>query len=80
VIGLWLVRRANQGLPWLEEGQAPDGQELAKGTRKTERSSAAAGRGITASAAAIFGVAAAATLAAGVVLERSSEKLAQHAG
>jgi cation:H+ antiporter len=61
--------------------QAPDGQELAKGTRKTERRSAAAGRAIgTASAAAIFGVAAAATLAAGVVLEWSSEKLAQHAG
>jgi cation:H+ antiporter len=81
VIGLWLVRRANQGLPWLEEGQAPNGQELPKGTRKTERSSAAAGRGIgTGRATAIFCAAAAVTLAAGVVLERSSEKLAQHAG
>jgi cation:H+ antiporter len=81
VIGLWLVRRANEGLPWHEDGQAPDGQELSKGTRKTERSSAVTERGIgTAGAAAIFGVAAAVTLAAGVALERSSERLAQHAG
>jgi cation:H+ antiporter len=76
VVGLWLVKRANAGLPWHEDGRAPDGQELPKGTRKTERS-----RGIgTARAAAILGVAAVVTLAAGVALERSSEKLAQHAG
>ncbi len=81
VIGLWLVSRANKGLPWHEDGQAPDNQTLPKGTRKTETSNAVADRGIsTASAAAIFAVAAAVTLAAGVALERSSEKLAQHAG
>lgn len=81
VIGLWLVRRANQGLPWHEEGQAPDGQKLPRGTRKQETNSAVAGSGIgTATAAAIFVVAAAVTLAAGVVLERSSQKLAEHAG
>jgi cation:H+ antiporter len=46
-----------------------------------KRSKAAAGRGIgTAEAAAIFAVAATVTLAAGVALERSSERLAQHAG
>jgi cation:H+ antiporter len=82
IVGLWLVRRADRGLPWYEKGQrAPDGQEVPRGTRKMKRSKAAAGRGIgTAEAAAIFAVAATVTLAAGVALERSSERLAQHAG
>jgi cation:H+ antiporter len=76
LIGLRLIERAEQGLPWQEQGQAPDGQDVPRGTRKTERS-----RGIaTGQAVAIFVVAAAITLAAGVVLERSSEKLAAHAG
>jgi cation:H+ antiporter len=80
--GLWLVKRANRGLPWDEAGQrAPDGQEVPRGTRKTRRSDDAADRGIgTARAATIFIVAAAVTLGAGVALERSSERLAQHAG
>ena len=79
LVGLWLVKRANSGLPWHEEGQAPDGQEVPRGTRKTERNKA--DRGIsTRRAIAIFTVAAVVTLAAGVALERSSEKLAQHAG
>jgi cation:H+ antiporter len=80
--GLWLVKRANRGLPWQEAGQrAPDGQEIPRGTRKTMRSDDAADRGIgTAGAVTIFTVASAVTLGAGVALERSSEKLAQHAG
>ncbi len=82
LVGLWLVKRANRGLPWHEAGQrAPDGQDVPRGTRKTKRRDAAADRGIgTAGAAATFTVAAGVTLAAGVALERSSEKLAQHAG
>jgi cation:H+ antiporter len=80
--GLWLVKRANRGLPWHEAGQrAPHGQEIPRGTRTTKRSDDAARRGIgTARAATIFTVAAVVTLAAGVALERSSERLAQHAG
>ena len=80
--GLWLVKRADRGLPWYEKGRrAPDGQEVPRGTRRRKRRDAAADRGIgTAEAAAIFTVAAAVTLAAGVALERSSERLAQHAG
>jgi cation:H+ antiporter len=80
--GLWLVKRANRGLPWQEAGQrAPDGQEIPRGTRKTRRSDDATDRGIgTADAVTIFTVASAVTLGAGVALERSSEKLAQHAG
>ncbi len=82
LVGLWLVKRANRGLPWHEEGRrAPDGQEAPRGTRKTKRSDAASQFGIgTAEAAAVFTIAAVVTLAAGVALERSSEKLAQHTG
>jgi cation:H+ antiporter len=76
LVGLRLIKRAGDGLPWHEDGQAPDGQDVPRGTRKTERS-----RGIpTGRAVAIFSVAAAVTLAAGVVLERTSERLAAHAG
>ena len=80
VAGLWLVRRASQGLPWHEDGQAPDGQAHPRGTLKTQRAESAAGRGIgTGRAGAIFVAAAVVTLAAGVALERSSESLARHA-
>jgi cation:H+ antiporter len=76
LVGLWLIRRANDGLPWQEQGQAPDAQDVTRGTRKRERS-----RGVaTGRAVAIFTIAAAVTLAAGVVLERTSAKLAAHAG
>jgi cation:H+ antiporter len=81
LVGLGLVKRANRGLPWHEQGRrAPDGQDVPRGMRKTMRSDAAAERSIgTADAVAIFAVAAGVTLAAGVALERTSEKLAQHA-
>ena len=32
--GLWLLERAQQGLPWHERGNPPDGQEQPRGHRK----------------------------------------------
>jgi cation:H+ antiporter len=77
VVGLWLVNRAGRGLPWHDTtGTAPGGQEKPRGHSKAKK---AKGMGL-ARASAVFGVGAAVTLVAGVVLERSGEKIAGHVG
>jgi cation:H+ antiporter len=81
VVSLLLVQRAGRSLPWHESGEAPDNQEGPRGhsQRKTEQD--ATSKGIsTARSAAIFAVAAVVTLAAGVVLERSGDAIAQNIG
>ena len=81
VVGLVLVRRAGRSLPWHESGQPPDGQEHPRGHSTTENEQQATDRGIsTAKSAFIFGVAAAVTLVAGVVLERSGDAIADDIG
>ncbi len=75
VVGVWLVNRARRGLPWHDTtGTAPDGQEKPRGHSKsaTQMSLARAGT--------VFGIGAAVTLAAGVVLEQSGEEIANHLG
>ena len=75
VVGVWLVNRARRGLPWHDTtGTAPGGQEKPMGHSKsaTQMSLARAGT--------VFGIGAAVTLAAGVVLERSGEQIADHLG
>jgi cation:H+ antiporter len=81
-VGLWLIGRASRGLPWHEEGRrAPGGQDVPRGTRITATNERASARGIsTARAAVVFAIAAAVTLVAGVLLERSGEKIAGHVG
>lgn len=81
VVGLLLVRRAGSSLPWHESGEAPDNQEPPRGHRRrqVERQASSAGVG-TARAAVVFGIAAAVTLAAGVVLERSGAAIADDVG
>jgi cation:H+ antiporter len=76
VAGLWLVGRARRGLPWHESGEAPDNQPKPRGHSQQQ----AAKRLGTAKAAAVFTVAAAATLAGGIALERSGERIAGHIG
>ena len=76
VAGLWLVGRARRGLPWHESGQAPGGQHQPRGHSQQH----AARRMGTGRAAAVFAVAAAATLAGGIALERSGERIAGHIG
>jgi cation:H+ antiporter len=76
VIGLWLVGRARRGLPWHESGAAPGGQSKPRGHSQHH----AARRMATGKAAGIFVIAAAATLAGGIGLERSGEHIAGHIG
>ncbi len=75
--GVWLVSRARRGLPWHDAtGTAPDGQEKPRGHSK----GTTAGKTSLARAAVVFGVAAAVTLVAGIVLERTGERIATHLG
>jgi cation:H+ antiporter len=77
IVGLYLVQRAQHGLPWHEHGNAPDGQEVPRGHRRTVR--AATGPS-TRRATAVFAAAALVTLAGGVALERLSESLSTRIG
>ncbi|OBK76855.1 sodium:calcium antiporter [Mycobacterium sp. 1274761.0] len=70
--GLFLVRRAERGLPWHEGGHAPDSQDKPQGHSKTTAEKA---RVSTGRATLVFGVSAVATLAAGVFIERSGEEV-----
>ena len=75
-VGLLLVRRAGQGLPWHEGGDAPGGQDKPRGHSKTTKENQATKHGhSTARTATVFGVAALVTLVAGVLIERSGEEL-----
>jgi cation:H+ antiporter len=80
-VGLLLLQRAGTSLPWHEAGQPPDGQERPRGHSRQATEQDASAKGMsTARAAAIFAVAAAVTLVAGVVLERSGEAAAGKIG
>lgn len=75
VVGVWLVNRARRGLPWHDTtGTAPGGQEKPRGHSKSATQMSLA-RAWT-----VFGIGAAVTLAAGVVLEQSGEEIAGHLG
>ncbi|MFI1567140.1 sodium:calcium antiporter [Streptomyces sp. NPDC020490] len=74
VIGLVLLDRAGKGLPWREGGDAPGAQPEPRGHSKGKKEKAATDQGVsTLRAVLVFTAAAAATLAAGVVIERSGE-------
>ena len=77
-VGLWLVNRAQHGLPWNERGNPPDGQEHPMGHRRTMVEQQ---KQLTTRRAAVeFLVAAALTLGAGVALERLSESISTRVG
>jgi cation:H+ antiporter len=77
LVGVWLISRARRGLPWHDSsGNAPGSQEKPRGHSKAKM----AERLSLARAAMIFGLAGAATLGAGLVLERSGERIATHVG
>ncbi|MFF0488839.1 sodium:calcium antiporter [Nocardia sp. NPDC004068] len=76
LVGLMLVRKAGKGLPWHEDGNAPDSQAKARGHSEISKESEATRRGLgTARVATVFAIAALVTLVAGVFIERSGEEL-----
>ena len=77
LVGVWLINRARHGLPWHDtSGNAPGAQGKPQGYSKAT----VASKMSTARAAVVFAVAGAATLGAGVVLERTGEHIATHVG
>ncbi len=85
--GLYLVQRAGRGLPWHEDGEAPEASPHPKGHRPRKHQDgpdqaahAGAGHPSTVRTATIFTVSALVTLVAGVVLERSGEAASSQVG
>jgi cation:H+ antiporter len=78
IVGLWLIGRARRGLPWHENGNAPDSQKEPQG--HSQAKTQAKHSESTLRAGFVFSVAAVITLAGGVVLERSGEGVASHIG
>ena len=77
LVGVWLINRARHGLPWHDtSGSAPGAQHKPRGHSKA----VTAEKSSLVRAATVFAVAGAVTLAAGVVLERSGERIATHIG
>jgi cation:H+ antiporter len=77
LVGIWLINRARRGLPWHDtSGNAPGAQEKPRGHSKAVM----AEKMSLVRAAAVFAFAGAVTLGAGVVLERSGERIATHLG
>jgi cation:H+ antiporter len=80
IVGLLLLNRARHGLPWHEQGDAPGGQQ-GQGIALAQKAQRAREKGTTTlRAAAVFLVAAAATLLGGVALEESGNGIASHIG
>lgn len=75
IVGLVLVKRAGTKLPWHEDGKAPDAQPHPSGHRRRQPPAMS-----TAKASVIFVIAALATLAAGVALERTGEAASSQLG
>ncbi|ROQ30926.1 cation:H+ antiporter [Frondihabitans sp. PhB188] len=69
VVGLLLVQRAGKGLPWHENGHAPDSRPHQHGHRRKKPDKTTG----TTKAAVIFAASAAATLVGGVVLEQAGD-------
>ncbi|USI71688.1 sodium:calcium antiporter [Sphingomonas morindae] len=82
LLGVWLIGRANRGLPWHDRaGDAPGTQEKPKGHSQAARADDAHKKGVgTTRTVIVFVAAAVVTLVAGVVLERAGDAIADHIG
>jgi cation:H+ antiporter len=79
VFGLLLINRSRGKLPWHEAGNPPDGQALPRGHAAEVRAAKAMDGG-TRRVLARFAIASVVTLAAGLVLEQSGERIASGVG
>ncbi|HEX6556776.1 MAG TPA: sodium:calcium antiporter [Ktedonobacteraceae bacterium] len=75
LIGLWLINKARTDLPWQEKGRAPNTSRPTPGRSQMKRE-----KWSTARILLVFTIAALVTLAAGVILEESSNAIADHVG
>ncbi|MFN2569925.1 MAG: sodium:calcium antiporter [Candidatus Dormibacteria bacterium] len=80
VIGLMLTQRATRGLPWENDGEAPDSQPEPRGHSQRKMAGNGNRRISTARATTVFGLGAVATLVAGVLAEESGTAAATHLG
>jgi cation:H+ antiporter len=78
IVGLYLIGKARGNLPWQSSGDAPGGQPRRTQLQKEEK--AKGQKATTGWATIVFLIAAAATLAAGVVLQQTSETMAKQMG
>jgi cation:H+ antiporter len=79
VAGLWLIARSRNTLPWHAAGNAPGGQAVQRGHAAEMRAANAVRAGPT-RVFLRFGVASMVTLAAGLLLEQSGQRLAAGLG
>jgi cation:H+ antiporter len=81
VVGIWMLSKARNELPWLEKGEAPGGQQAPRGMARARKERDARNKGIgTPWILAVFALASVVTLVAGVALERSGEVIAGRIG
>jgi cation:H+ antiporter len=81
VVGILLIGKARSGLPWHEEGRAPDGQGAPQGAARDRKKEASEKRReSTRRVVLIFAAAAIVTLAGGIALEESGTRIADHIG
>ena len=78
IAGLYLIDKSRGALPWQSHGDAPGGRRHRTARQKRDR--AEAEKSSTAWAAIVFGIAAGATLVAGVILQQTSETMAKALG
>ena len=76
IVGLLLLSKAREDLPWQEKGQAPDTLQGKRGDKTKET----AQKWSTTHVIVVFVIAALVTLIAGVVLEESGNGIATHIG
>jgi cation:H+ antiporter len=79
VLGLLLISRSRGKLPWHEAGNPPDGQTLPRGHAAEARAAQAMSAG-TRRVLVRFTIASVVTLAAGLILEQSGERIASGLG
>lgn len=81
IIGLWLIGKSRSGLPWQEQGEAPDNQQEPRGHAEQRKDDSAKQKGVsTLRTALAFAVAAVVTLVGGVVLEESGNGISSGIG